>query len=128
MSNYVINVPVEYPTQNVYDIMTTAAEVWSGIGYWADYRVERNEELDVVKIWDIVEIDDPDEPLPNSCVLPEDIVYVLRGIVDGRFNLSDGWRNHIIACVTDPDGIVNIDASDADNIVQLAIFDDIVYG
>jgi len=123
--SYELNVNVQLDDDFLVSILTTAAE--GGIHYWANYRVERNDELDVIRIRDIVDSEDR-EAFEPADVIPGDIARALQLVLDSPTIASD-VKSGILKEAADFDsyGGCYIDASLADVIVQYALFGEVNY-
>ena len=111
-----IETNIELDKQFLMDILVTAVE--GGINYWcALSKVERDKDLNVLSF---AGYDHEDESEEFKCDL-EDVAKVLGRIV------NDDPEGSLPQSILAQDAC-EIDAECADYIVQLAIFDEIVYG
>lgn len=115
--------PFTLTDQMADDIITTAIE--GGIQYWAEVQSYRwdGQPAEIGTIATVIDhIED------NGKVLTIDRAVVRRG---WRKLFTPEWkhlRDHYGEINIDPDGDHDIDSSGADNIVQLGLFGDVVYG
>lgn len=127
--SHTLSLPIEVSDQFLYDVLTTAAE--GGIGYWANYRLDRAENLSVTRIYDISdrEADEGDPPYEQTEVRPADLLVAIQRVATESVALSARWREHVIQAVAaGDDGVCDLDADDCDCLVQIALFGTTVYG
>ncbi|WP_461666495.1 hypothetical protein [Gordonia sputi] len=99
------------------DVYTTALE--GGIGYWAECTEYQWSTTQRAAITDI----DGD----HHTITLDTIAHGLTAITTGRITLSDGHR-HRITTANRTNDAADLDANDADLIVQAALFGTITYG
>ena len=121
---YEVKIVHEVSEEFLFDILTTAAE--GGIGYWASYDVDRAEDLSVTRIHHICAAEDGEEELGND-IDARAVAHALALIAAGKTNLNNYYINIIMKAVVDDDSC-ELDAYDCDVIVQVALFDEVVYG
>ena len=121
---YEVKIVHEVSEEFLFDILTTAAE--GGIGYWAIYDVDRAEDLSVTRIHHICDAEDEEEELGND-IDARAVAHALALIAAGKTNLSNYHIDIITKAVADDD-CSELDADDCDVIVQVALFDEVVYG
>ena len=113
-------IEVEVPEQLLKDILVTCVE--GGSDYWATfYKIKREENLDIISVLVGTEDDDADTP---QLVHPD--------------KLMNGFEN--LAKVKDPENFSDApnilhrllndvwDANDADVLLQLTMFGEVIYG
>jgi len=107
------------------DILTVAAE--GGINYWATFNTERNSQAYVVALVNVMDLED-EEPLYDRVDVTT-IWRTIHEIVDGQHdkNVASRYLDWIRCDIRNQECCM-IDAECADIIVQLAIFDQLVYG
>lgn len=115
-----INIKTQYKDEDIDDIMCTALE--GGINYWCD-RVEvvgeyLGDASEQISRGGILKLHDSEEDETYELTLDKFLVGLAK--VVGERGLDVIYRGKI-----DPS---NIDAEDADAIVQYALFGDIIYG
>jgi len=124
--------------QLAFDIFVTALE--GGIGYWSicenyhwkkknvkSEKIGDDEDLDGFYA-DVIETDDPEETDAKKHKIDYSTIEKgLKRICETDVKLSETIKNSIIQAVMEDDG-GNIDADSADVIVQIGLFNEIVYG
>jgi hypothetical protein len=121
-----IVVPIELEEDFEISVLTVGSE--GGIGYWADFKVDRNEDSWVTRIYDVRDAEDPEYLYPRNKVEAEDVVYAIRKIITDDSITSSRFRERLIKAVSSPDGICDLDVEDCDVLIQVALFDEVVYG
>lgn len=128
-----IPVTLELPVpsnQFLFDLFVTALE--GGIDYWANivtYKPGNGDDLDGFYAM-IYEDDDPTNVTRiDWFTIYTGLIRVARGDYNygGKAPSSNYFQMKVVQALFDPDS-ADFDASDADNIVQVALFNDIVYG
>ena len=102
------------------DVYTTALE--GGIGYWAECSEYQWSTIQRAVIHDTAADDDR-----AHVITLDTIARGLAAITTGRITLSDGHRHRITTADRTNDA-ADLDANDADLIVQAALFGAITYG
>ena len=112
-------------TEFCVDILTVAAE--GGINYWASFNTERNPAGWVTALENVTDLED-EEPLYDRVDVTT-IWRTIHEIVDGQHNheVAKRYLDWIREDISAKE-CINIDAECADIIVQLAIFEKLVYG
>ena len=109
--------------QFVKDVMTTAVE--GGVNYWFRFlKIERDSELNVTRV---VGEDVEDESVVFSCDLTKLCEGMERITNSDRYPENKDMHMELCQCIIEQDSC-NIDAEGADIIMQLAIFESVVYG
>ena len=124
----ILKLSIDWSTEEVEnfcgDILTIAAE--GGINYWASFNTERRTDLTVLTLSNMMDVEDEDQ---FDDVDIEDIWSTLQKVCDGVYDNS--VANRILDDIQDDlatKECCQIDAEGADVIVQLALFDEVVYG
>ena len=125
MTSITASLTIEVPDQHVIDLLDCAGY---GIGYWASRATVNTEE----RTYTVLE---QDEDQPARVVTFSQIADALVRLGAGDFECGDTVRRYASAYVTDmltvnqlDDATGNFDSDLGDVIVQLAFFDEIVYG
>jgi hypothetical protein len=106
------------------DLLTTCVE--GGSSYWlACDHVERDAELNVIKIVGCVDAEDDSEKWPDATL--ETIRTGIQRILEGNVKVRDDIRSAVLAAAVDPDS-ADWDAEHADCVLQAGLLNDIVYG
>jgi hypothetical protein len=135
MTEVTITLDAEFDNQLLFDIFVTALE--GGIGYWSvcsDYHWQNEdgtEDLDgfyaTIQVHDDEEVD---EYRVDADVLRTGLLRCLQGNVERVKYLSKNVR--VLAILMSLDvpftDYIDYDAGDADQIVQCALFGEVVYG
>ena len=118
-----MSVDLSVSDQLAVDLLTTAVE--GGCAYWMEAdSVERDEELNVLKIVGPADVEDPDLKWPD--VTLETIRLGVQRILEGKL-VAAYIQADVLKAVTDPDS-TSWDAETADCVVQAGMFNEIVYG
>jgi hypothetical protein len=105
------------------DLLTAAVE--GGCNYWLQcMTIERDEELNVLRIVGPMDLEDPEEVWPD--VTLETMRLGVQRILEGNLVRSDIQKD-VLGAVTDED-YSNWDAETADCVLQAGMFNEIVYG
>jgi hypothetical protein len=106
------------------DLLTTCVE--GGSAYWlACETVEREPDLDVIKIVGCYDVEDEDTKWGDATV--ETMREGIRRLLSGEVKVNAATRQNILAAVVDSDA-ADWDAGDADSVLQAGLLKDIVYG
>ena len=114
-----MKIEIEVPTGLALDVMETAC--YSSISYWATYRTYRSNGS-IVRIFDIKDREGETE-IPKSSIEAKDIMGAIKKIVEGDIQIAEHIKTTI--ATFDP---CNIDAEAADCIVQVAVFNEVIFG
>lgn len=110
--------------QMLRDILTTAFE--GGCNYWMSCEsVERADDLCVTKI--VKPFDSEDEGNAWPDVTTATVELGIQRITGGQVQINQDLFEMIAACHIEVDAC-NIDSDGADVIVQVGLFNDIIYG
>lgn len=114
--------------QLVLDVMTNFIE--SGYPQWPliqDYRRTHPDDDEVGYINEIIISSSDSELHPKWTVLtPEEVLRAMVKIGLGMTNVHDGLSELILEALTEKD-YMNLDAETDDAIIQVAVFDELVY-
>ncbi len=127
--------------QTAADVLTTAIE--GGINYWACVsEIDRDASHNIVAVT-IHELADPDDGEPTICsagFFPEfykrdgvritltEVKRAMRQIADGKVGVHSARFATVTALVRKGSDDTDYDANDADDIVQVAVLGQLVYG
>jgi hypothetical protein len=102
------------------DLLDTAGY---GIGYWAESGSIELKDEDGDEIIYRVKEQEGDE----FVITKQDLESVISEVVSGRLQVGKVLKNDLaLLCLGDDD--IDIDATDADTLIQLACFREVVYG
>jgi hypothetical protein len=114
MDKHDVELRVQIRTRLLWDLMTTAVE--GGIDYWGSVQdTTRDADLNVLKFTVVDREDEEDEEGKAYTV---DAVKMLHGLQ--ALLLQYPWRSRIVN--------EDYDAEDADCVVQMALFGEVMYG
>lgn len=109
------------------DILTTAVE--GGIGYWFQITdAKRTDDLDWVEVKGH-ELNDDESAFngPEHTIKATQLEKAAKAIIDPDFNMNREMKDNIARMLRERDA-GNIDAYEADAVVQYAVFGKLVYG
>jgi hypothetical protein len=115
--------------QTARDILTGAIE--GGMNFWAGVsEIERTEELDVIsaKFWDAnAEVNEEADFEPKT-LTTKDIKAAIRKLATEAVKYGENYKDVARGLMFDGSMEYDWDANDADAIVQVAMFGEVVYG
>lgn len=119
--------------QFLFDVFVTAME--GGIGYWSiaseyHWQNENKEDLEgfYALISDCEAEDDEDGEFPKDSRIDQDVIVKgINKIIKGEVKISDVIRQRIIEASRNNDA-GEIDANDADCIVQVGLLGELIFG
>lgn len=124
MATVTITQEIEVPEQLPYDIFTTA--LYGGINYWAttlEFRDEDPSDFYAIVV-DSEEYEDDSDDCVKYRINHDSIVKGLRLTAESPFTARS---SQVLAALVDYEN-ADFDASDADDIVQMGLFGELVYG
>ena len=122
--NSEITVKILLGDEFLQDILTIAYE--GGIGYWCQADATRDEDLNVTDLYNIYDAEDGEAFAKDQLHFLE-LAKAIEKIINGECNVNTA-HTEVIRRAALEDDVCPMDIYDADVIVQVAMFGEIVYG